>query len=92
MHQAQECILNYCIGPCVGNTPAISSINFPGLCLQGMKGVKYSCETMPYIVVQIVLLASAMQIWFLHSHRKRILSTIENLLIVVLRAINVAAT
>lgn len=54
--------------------------------------MKYSCETMPYIVVQIVLLASAMQIWFLHSHRKRILSTIENLLIVVLRAINVAAT
>ncbi|RPD81819.1 beta-glucosidase [Lentinus tigrinus ALCF2SS1-7] len=30
-------------GPCVGNTPAISSINFPGLCLQDSPvGVRYA--------------------------------------------------
>lgn len=30
-------------GHCVGNTPAISSINFPGLCLQDSPlGVRYA--------------------------------------------------
>lgn len=33
-------------GPCVGNTPAISSINYPQLCLQdGPLGIRYSTST-----------------------------------------------